>query len=126
MRVVVLAAALVALAAAGCGSEEPATVKGRLVENGNPKEFAPSTVAVQLSPVGGDGKADAARMFTAVVNADGSFEVVASGGKLPPGKYVVEVRLPGKGKNGPNTVATKRDLKAGPNDLTIDLAKPEG
>lgn len=114
----------------GCG---PAigTVKGRLVENGQPTKFPPTSASVQMSPVGADDKPDANVVYSAVVNEDGTFEVVASGGKLPPGKYMVAVEVIGKDgakyKQFNATVSkVRREIKSGSNELTIDLAKPEG
>lgn len=126
MRRLALAAALAALAA-GCGGKgEPARLKGRLVENGGPREFAPFSASVEVFLLGGDGQPDKAKSFTAPVGGDGTFEVVASGGTLPPGEYEVQVHLPAaKGKAATKVVA-RRELKPGPNDVTIDLAKPNG
>ncbi|MDB5307667.1 MAG: hypothetical protein JWO38_1869 [Gemmataceae bacterium] len=106
-------------------------VKGQLVENGQPKAFPAYQAFVQLTPVGAEGHLDVARSFTAVVNEDGSFEVIASGGELPAGMYQVAVQA--RGKLGvqlkafaPPQSPVRREIKPGSNLLTIDLAKSEG
>ena len=113
----------------GC-SETKATVKGKLVENGKSMSFESNQAALQLTLVGPDGKLDTKHSYTAVVNADGSFEVVASGGELLLGKYQVAVQFRGgdpkyKAFAAPDS-PLRRELKAGRNELIIDLAKPEG
>lgn len=128
MRRTVLAVALAALAAAGCGAT-PATAKGRLVSNGEPMPVS-GQVGVVLTLLEGDGK-PTTKSFTAMVKPDGTFEVVASGGELPPGNYQVSLVVPGKpadkfkpliGDKSP----MRRELKPGANELTIDVAKPQG
>jgi len=130
MRRVLPAAVLAALfAVAGCGGGM-AKVKGKLVENGEPKAFAPFSASVQFAKIGDDGKPDETKMYSAIVNADGTFELVASGGQLPAGMYQVVIEMPVKpGQRQPfaaHVSPIRRDLKSGQNDLTIDLAKPEG
>lgn len=129
MRRVILALSLAVLAAPGCDGGAPAKVKGRLVTNGEPMTVS-GQVAVTFTALGGAGTSSA-KSFTAVVNPNGSFELVASGGELPPGLYQVSVVAVGKaaapfrglvGDKSP----VKRELKPGANDLTIDVAKPEG
>lgn len=131
MRYAILLTALAGLLAGGCGGEAKAKVKGKLVSNGAPMSFPATQAAVSLSPVGADGKPDPAKAFTAVVNEDGSFEVLASGGELPAGTYQVSIQAMGKlgqqlkgfaGANSP----VRRELKPGANDITIDVAKPDG
>jgi hypothetical protein len=128
-RRALMALALLALAA-GCGSGK-ARVKGRLVENGQPQKFGATQVALEFVPLGADGKPEQGKSYTAVVNEDGTFEVVASGGELPPGTYQVAVTAMGTLRTkyrafAAPTSAIRREIKAGKNDLTIDLAKPEG
>ena len=88
-------------------------------------------MALEFIPLDADGKPAPGKSFTAVVNEGGTFEVVVSGGELPPGKYQVAVTATGelrakyKAFAAP-TSAIRREIKAGKNDLTIDLAKPEG
>lgn len=126
MRTFILAVGLLSLLS-GCGGEEMGRLKGRLVVNGQPKEFPPSSASVQISLIGADGKPDVTKAYSAVVNPDGTFEVVASGGKLHPGTYQVEIRHPPpKGGAAPVTITTRREVKPGDNDWTIDLANPEG
>ena len=108
-----------------------AKVKGRLVSNGQPMKFPPTQVAVGFSPVGADGKPDPAWSFTTPVNEDGSFELVASGGELPAGTYQVSIQAMGKFATefkayAGTSSAIRRELKAGPNEITIDVTKPDG
>lgn len=129
MRRALPVAAVVAALAAGCGGGM-ATVKGKLVENGQPKAFGAFSASVQFARIGDDGKPDPTRLYSAIVNPDGTFELVASGGELPAGTYQVAIDMPVK-KGGsrpfaPPTSSLRRELKSGPNDFTIDLAKPEG
>ena len=120
---------VVMICLAGCG-ESKATVKGKIVENGQPKTFGANQAALQLTLIGPDGKPDDNKSFTAVVNEDGTFEVVASGGEIPIGKYQVAVQIMGATgqpykKLAPPDSPIRRELKSGANELTIDLAKPE-
>lgn len=106
-------------------------MKGRLVSNGQPMSFPATQVAVALSPIGADGKPEPARAFTTPVNEDGSFELVASGGELPPGNYQVSIQASGKLAAQMKAYAgtsslVRRELKAGPNEITVDVAKPDG
>ena len=116
---------------AGCGGSGPARVKGQLTENGQPKAMPAGTSSVLFTLVDPDGKPDAGKSYTAVVNADGTFEVVASGGELPPGTYIVSIQVRGKlaglarGLSGLDS-PIRRELKPGQNDLVIDLTNPTG
>jgi hypothetical protein len=90
----------------------------------------PTQAALQFTPLGPDGKPEAASSFTAVVNENGTFEVVASGGKLPAGTYQVGLqtycKLAGKYRAlAPPGSPIRREPRPGWNDLTIDLAKAE-
>jgi hypothetical protein len=138
MKRVVLIVALAGLLAGGCGSSM-GKVKGQIVENGKPLSTATGTdkagqgdrLAIELTLVGADGKLDTAKSYTAVVNADGSFEVLASKGEVQPGTYAVGIDASGKFKNqlkgfAPGVTRVRREIKAGTNDLTIDVTKPEG
>lgn len=130
MRRALVLIALVGLATGGCGSSM-ARVKGRLVNNDQPMSFPPTAAAVIIAPIGADGKPDQMKSFTAVVNEDGTFELLASGGELPPGQYQIAIQAPGKLKEQlkkfavPNS-SIRRELKPGSNELVIDVAKPEG
>jgi hypothetical protein len=130
MRCVLLAVALVALATSGCGGGM-AKVKGRLVSNGQPMTVPGMTVGVVFTPVGADDKPNPTKAYTAVVNEDGSFELVASGGEFPAGKYQVAITATGKmaaqlkAFAGPNS-PIRREFKSGENDIVIDVAKPDG
>jgi hypothetical protein len=123
--------ALAGLLAGGCGGSAKAKVKGRLVSNGQPMTFPASQAAVSLAPIGADGKPDTAKSFTIAVKEDGTFELVASGGELPTGNYQVAIQAMGKlgqqlkGFASPNS-PVRRELKSGANDITIDVAKPDG
>ena len=125
MRFAFFLAGVAALALAGCGGPDMAKVKGQIVENGQPKTFPPTSHSVEIAPVDASGSPDNTKMFTAVVNADGSFEVLASGGQLPAGPYPFTVRGPSIAKKGLATPpGAKRELKGGDNAITLDLAKP--
>src|SRR5690349_19732037 len=127
-RALVAAVVLAALAAGGCGSGK-GKVKGRLVANGQPMSFPPTQVAVVFAPVGADGKPDPLKAFTAVVNEDGTFELIASGGELPAGQYQISIQAMGamkeklKGFAAANS-RVRRELTSGTNDITIDVTKP--
>lgn len=131
MRLMTLALALVALAATGCAAP-PAKVKGRLVSNGEPLSVS-GQVGITLTLLDAAGKATLTS-YTSVVNPDGTFDVVVSGGELPPGLYQVSLVAVGKAagqfKSNPDIVGDKspvrRELKPGPNEVTIDVAKPGG
>ena len=114
--------AVFAILAAGC-SPGIGKVKGQIVENGQPKTFPPSTHAIEMSMLGANGEPDNMKSFTAVVDTDGSFEVLASGGQVPPGTYRVSVQGPST-KKPTAKVSVKREIVVGDNDITIDLAKP--
>lgn len=128
MRRVLFVLALIGLATGGCGSSL-AKVKGRLVNNGQAITVPATQVAVILAPLDAEDKPDPLKSFTAVVNEDGTFEVLASGGELPPGRYQVAIQAQGKLKEQFKALAVpnspiRRELKPGPNELTIDIAKP--
>jgi hypothetical protein len=116
--------ALCALLLAGCGGPPAAKVKGVVLENGQPKTFPATSHSVEIAPVSASGDVDKSRMFTAVVNTDGSFEVLASGGELPLGTYLFTVRGQTMNKKGGPPAGAKRELVGGVNEITIDLAKP--
>ena len=120
------------LVLAGCGTD-PSRVKGRLLDNGQPLAVPASGTPQTVVFTSLGGEAGAGRMYSAMIGADGTFELVAAGGSVPPGEYRVsfDVTLPGKdgekfkrfrGDGSP----IRRELKPGANDLAIDLAKPEG
>jgi hypothetical protein len=91
--------------------------------------------ALVFTPTGPDGKAGA-RAYAAGLDPDGSFELVASGGEVPVGAYLVSLEVAGgKGTAAAPTGLAKyrgtfkdvrQELKPGVNDLTFDLAKPGG
>lgn len=123
MRFTFLFVAILGLAIPGCGGGM-AKAKGRILENGQPKMCPPFSSSITFTPVatGGDETAKGPT-FTSPINADGTFEVLVSGGQLPPGDYDISVRF-GAAKGGP--VSFRRELVSGLNDLTLDLAKPGG
>ena len=138
-RAAVLAAPALLLALAGCGPAD-ARLKGKLVNGPEPVGSGGRLVSLSFHPVTG-GTPDPKKCYTAPLDADGSFEFVASGGTLPPGEYRVvvaaaggsqSVPAAGKAKAGPdrfdgvNTLAASKlsaTLAAGQNDITVDLAK---
>lgn len=129
MNRALLMVVLVCALLVGCGSGK-AKVRGRLVENGQPTTFPPTTLALELAPVGEDDQPDKTKLYPAVVNEDGTFEVVASGGEVPLGKYAISIQATGKYTEklkafAPGASRIRREIKAGTNDLTIDLAKPQ-
>lgn len=131
MRRALLFVALAGLAAGGCGGPKLAKVKGKLVTNDQPMTFPLASVGVVLTPLSAEGAPDPSKAFTAVVNEDGTFEVFASGGQLPPGTYQISIQAQGKLKEqlkkfGEGVSPVRRDLQPGPNELVIDFAKPEG
>lgn len=124
-------AAALGVIVAGCGPDK-ARITGRVFDNNQPVAVPASgdPQSIVFTSLGGD--AGAGRMYTAALNPDGTFELVAAGGSVPPGEYRVSfnVILPGKGGEkfkrfrGEGS-PIRRELKPGPNDLSIDLAKPE-
>ena len=127
MRFALLSAVFVTILAAGCSGGSTGRVKGKLLENGQPKTFPVSTYAVMLTLIGPNGEPDLTKSFTAVVEADGSFEVHASGGALPVGTYQVTIQSPMQKGGTPKAIppSAKREIKAGMNEITLDIAKPE-
>jgi hypothetical protein len=144
----VLATGLALAALSGCGSST-GTLKGKVVDNGAPVK-PDGLASLSFYPMK-DGTPDANNSFTAVLNGDGTFDVVASGGKLPPGTYrVVVASAGGAGREGGgpgpegfpkagkekadrfaphNTLATSKlsvTVAAGSNDVVIDLSKAGG
>lgn len=113
----------------GC-SGNMATVSGRIVDNGQPMKYAATQAAVQLTLMGANGKPDNSKSFTAVVNPDGTFQVVASGGSVPIGTYQVIMNIRDEDpKYKPFTALDsqiRREVKPGHNDLVLDLSKPAG
>jgi hypothetical protein len=127
MRSILLGFCLASLVLSGCGGNPMAKVKGTILENGKPKSFPPTSHSVEIAPVDASGQVDHAKAFSAVVNGDGSFEVVASGGQLPVGTYQFSIRGPGSGKKGIKVgpaPGAKRDLQPGDIAITLDIAKP--
>lgn len=124
MRFLLLALGVLALGVAGCGGPPMGKVKGQIFENGQPKSFPPASHAVEIAAVNASGEADPTKTFTAVVNEDGTFEMLASGGQLPAGTYAFTVRGAGTKKGAAPPKASKREIHSGDNQITLDLAKP--
>ncbi|MBM3979993.1 MAG: hypothetical protein FJ304_06860 [Planctomycetes bacterium] len=131
MRRALLFVALVGLTAGGCGGPKLAKVKGKLVTNDQPMTFPLASAGVIFTPLSAEGTPDPSKAFTAVINEDGTFEMLASGGQLPPGKYQISIQAQGKLKEqlkkfGEGVSPVRRELQPGPNELVIDFGKPEG
>lgn len=123
-------ALLLALILVGCSSA-PARFRGQLVENGQPLKVPATTLAIEVIALKEDGSLDREKLYPAVVNEDGSFEVIAGGGTLPLGKYAVAIQATGTYQTqlkrfAPGTSPIRREIKPGSNEITIDVAKPEG
>src|SRR5207248_3023234 len=104
-----------------------AKVKGRVVENGQPVAVQGQAALVFYPDAGGK---PGDKAYPAALNPNGSFELVASGGEMPPGTYLVSLEVNGPksptgiGKYKDQFKLVRRELKPGTNDLTFDLAKP--
>jgi hypothetical protein len=130
MRNAILFVALAACAA-GCSSGQ-GQIKGRVVENGQPITID-GQAALMFYLIGADGKPDPSKSYPLPLSQDGSFELVASGGQVPPGTYLVsfDVNAPKsatglgrfKGRFTYPQSTLRHELKAGANDVTIELAK---
>ena len=122
MRVFSLFVAACLIPCAGCGDNTTGQVKGRLVENGEPKQFPPTSYSVEFILTGGPVEPENMKAFTAVVDTDGAFQVRASGGLLPVGKYEVTIRPPFKTKIAASKTMLL-EVKPGMNEYTFDIAK---
>ena len=124
--------AILGLVLIGCGDGQ-GKIKGRLLENGQPVPV-PGQAALMFWLIGADGSPDPNRAYAAHLHSDGSFELIASAGKVPPGTYLVSLNV-----NGPESregigkfkkafsdtnSPLRREIKAGKNDLVIDFANP--
>jgi hypothetical protein len=121
-----------ACCALGCGPNL-GRVKGRVVENGQPVSID-GQAAIMFYLIGEDGKPNPSKSYPMPLSTDGSFELVASGGAISPGTYLVSREVnAAKSPTGlgrlkgrftyPNS-KLRQEIKAGANDVTIDLAKP--
>ena len=116
----------------GCGGGV-GKVKGRVVEGGQPVTID-GQAALMFYLIGADGKPDHAKSYPMTLSKDGSFEMVASGGEVPPGTYLVTLEVNAtksstglgkyKGRFNLQDSPLRQEVKAGKNELTIDLAKP--
>lgn len=108
----------------GCGGGM-AKIKGQVVENGTPLPVE-GQVALMFDLLGPDGNTDPSKSYSVPLNPDGSFELVVSGGSVPPGTYKVSVLVNGekkdKGISHYKGQSLQQEIKAGLNTLTIDLA----
>lgn len=120
---------LCVLLLSGCG-KTTGELKGQVVEDGKPRTFGGNEAALQLTLIGPDGKFDNNHSYTAVIDKDGSFQVVASGGELTPGEYQVAIQFMGGNPKYKTFAApeskVRREIKPGRNHFVIDLANPEG
>lgn len=124
-RVAVAAVALVALLATGCGGGGMGRVKGRLTDNGKPVTFpSGAQAAVVFEMIDPDGKPDRSKMYTMMLDPDGGFELLASGGELPAGTYKVKLDVAGKDSSHFKRFTTQREVVPGDNVIELDLAKP--
>lgn len=123
MRASGFAIAAILVACVGCGDNTTGQVKGRLVENGEPKAFPPTSYSVEFS-LFGPTDPEKMKLYTAVVDTDGTFQVHASGGKLPIGKYLVTIRPPASQKAAARQ-PLEREIKPGMNEFLLDIAKQE-
>lgn len=137
-----LALATLATAAAllaGCGGPQSARLKGRVLgADGQPFTLQKGDQGfMRLLGKAAAGTKGEDPEYPAMLNPDGTFEVVASGGELKPGTYrvalevvattrttkegrpVQEDRLKGRFKADKTTLSV--EAKAGPNDVTVTL-----
>jgi hypothetical protein len=129
---------LLLLVATGCGGSGEATLHGQL-SAGAGQNFSPhdgEQIMMVFYAVGDDDKPDVMKSYPAMVEPDGKYRMVASGGKLPAGRYRVAVealpmvppggsgkkitdRLMGRYNRGNSTLDVT--IKSGDNDIPIDL-----
>ena len=135
---------MVSLGLAGCGGSSTGTLKGTVVNGTTPVTSEGQLVSLTFYPLMPDGTPNKENSYTAVLGTDGAFEVVASGGALPTGRYRVVVasaatqatdsgnltRPAKKGKSDRfadcSTLEVSKleiEVKSGENQVVIDLAK---
>lgn len=127
----------VVLVVVGCGGSKQSSLHGQLFVKAGEKLTLEKGEQAFLSLTGlkPDGTLDMERTYPCHVNPDGSFQMAASGGELPPGTYRVsltvspQVPQPGKGpsdrfkgKYARERSKLKIEVKPGRNDLAIDLS----
>lgn len=90
-----VAALLLAITLVGCGGAGQAKLEGQLYTRPGEKLKLESNEQAFLSftGVGADGKPSLEQSYPCQVNPDGTFEMIASGGVLPPGTYRVTLDL---------------------------------
>lgn len=125
------AALLFFVAGSGCG-ESSGKLKGRVVENGTPVPV-PFQAALMFTAVDANDKPIQMKSYTVNLDPEGTFELFASDGSLPTGKYMVSIESPmPAGSTGLLKYKTalkypgsklRVELVRGMNDLTVDLAK---
>lgn len=131
---------LLALGLTGCGGGT-GKVKGKLVNGGEPVgPPAGEQLMLIFHLLGPDDKPEVGKLYPIGVGPDGSFELVAAGGQLPPGKYMLTLdimplgdsppgwrsKLPFQGKFTLPDSPLRADVVGGRNSLVVDLAKPAG
>ncbi|MFO0865694.1 MAG: hypothetical protein U0744_13755 [Gemmataceae bacterium] len=129
MRTIV--AAMLAIMVVGCGNGQ-AKVKGKLVESGTPVAIE-GQAALLFYLIDASGKPNPSKSYPMPLEKDGSFELTASGGEMPPGTYLVsfEVNAPkstkGLGQYRGRFVypdsPLRQEVKAGRNEVVVNLGK---
>ncbi|WP_162659575.1 hypothetical protein [Tuwongella immobilis] len=133
---------LMLLTNSGCGDTGKSTLKGQLQKSdGSPFALQAGEQAfLTFCQVGESGAINSEATYPAMVQGNGQFEVIASGGELPPGKYRVALQILAgsavtksgtpkqadrlKGAMSPEKSKTEITVQPGSNDLQIKL--PEG
>jgi hypothetical protein len=123
---------LLCLCGTGCG-KPTASVNGSLLLNGKPFSLPEKAgeVFVVFQFIGADGKPDMMKQYSAVVKQDGTFVLVASEGQISTGKYLVAIdasptTFPQAKQFMVKQSKVRKELKSGPNSITLELSQPEG
>jgi hypothetical protein len=117
----------------GCGGPSKSRVQGRLTSHGAPFALPADSgeVGIVFTRLGDDGNPIPFKMYSAIVQADGTFEVVAAAGECEPGVYQVAIDA-AKAKSNvfqPFQIGKSKarvTFKPGENDIKVDIAKPTG
>lgn len=125
------ALALLGFVVAGCQSDL-GHIQGLVVENGQPVKVD-GQAALLLYRINDSGKPNEAQSYPIPLSADGTFELVASGGAVPPGTYMVTLMAMGmeqgigryKDDFAYPDSPLRIEVEAGSNEVTIDLAQPQ-
>ena len=123
---------LAAASALGCGVTT-GKVKGRVVDDGKPVTID-GQAALMFYLLDAGGKPDQTKSYPMTLAKDGSFELAASGGEMPPGTDFVTMEVNAKkaatglgkykGRFSLPDSPLRQEVKAGKNELTVELAKP--